>query len=306
MQHDLPRSFDAIVISDSDAAEALGAIESTGGRVRRLLSWRDIAEVARVAGRPTLVVEAIGVSADTLADALPRLDSAAVALGLPVVVALDHDQIDTVAAFLLDPAVHLLCAPTLAERVAELVLAAQVAEARVHDIVSEGEAARLARLNQEVARIAEVLARLSRQEDVAVLPRDTVAERALSYAPPPGDAPPPQIDAAEIRRVIRARRLRDKAFGPGWFEDPAWDMMLDLFAASLERAEVSVSSLCIAAAVAPTTALRWISRLTSAGLFIRKPDPFDRRRALMSLSETAIRGLRAYLGALRSQGLPFV
>ena len=59
-------------------------------------------------------------------------------------------------------------------------------------------------------------------------------------------------------------------------------MLLDLYAAELEGAQVSVSSLCIAAAVAPTTALRWIGRMTEAGLFVRQPDPFDRRRAFLA------------------------
>ncbi|MGJ3628472.1 hypothetical protein AB5I41_18845 [Sphingomonas sp. MMS24-JH45] len=57
-------------------------------------------------------------------------------------------------------------------------------------------------------------------------------------------------------------------------------MLLDLFAAELERARVSVSSLCIAAAVAPTTALRWIGRMASenAGARPRSRRPSPRLR----------------------------
>jgi hypothetical protein len=39
------------------------------------------------------------------------------------------------------------------------------------------------------------------------------------------------------------------------FADPGWDILLDLYAARQEGKQVSVSSLCIAAAVPPTTAL---------------------------------------------------
>nr|WP_277924321.1 winged helix DNA-binding protein [Sphingomonas sp. CROZ-RG-20F-R02-07] len=79
-------------------------------------------------------------------------------------------------------------------------------------------------------------------------------------------------------------------------------MLLDLFAAELERAKVSVSSLCIAAAVAPTTALRWIARLTEAGLFERRPDPADRRRAFMALTPRASDGMRRYFaGVVRAE-----
>jgi len=76
--------------------------------------------------------------------------------------------------------------------------------------------------------------------------------------------------------------------------------------AHLERAHVSVSSLCIAAAVAPTTALRWIARLTEAGLFERRPDPFDRRRAFMSLTESGLDAMRRYVAMARTLGLPII
>ncbi|MFX4925881.1 hypothetical protein ABTC31_20055, partial [Acinetobacter baumannii] len=83
--------------------------------------------------------------------------------------------------------------------------------------------------------------------------------------------------AAEVRRIIRGRRLRDQFLGDGLFEDPAWDILLDLYAAHLEGTQVSVSSLCIAASVPPTTALRWIGRMSDLGMLERRPDPFDRR-----------------------------
>ena len=92
--------------------------------------------------------------------------------------------------------------------------------------------------------------------------------------------------------------MRDQFFGAALFEDPGWDMLLDLYAADLERRRVSVSSLCIAAAVAPTTALRWIARMTDSGLFERQPDPHDRRRAYMALSPPARDAMRGYFGAV--------
>ncbi|KAK0360107.1 hypothetical protein LTR94_028604, partial [Friedmanniomyces endolithicus] len=88
--------------------------------------------------------------------------------------------------------------------------------------------------------------------------------------------------------------------------DPAWDMLLDLFAAALEGTQVSVSSLCIAAAVAPTTALRWIGKLTAADLLHRHPDPQDRRRAFVSLSPAARDAMYRYVAALADAKLPLV
>ena len=105
------------------------------------------------------------------------------------------------------------------------------------------------------------------------------------------------------RATIRARRMRDQFFEAGLFADPAWDMLLDLFAAHLEHARVSVSSLCIAAAVPPTTALRWITTMREAGLLDRHDDPFDRRRAYVGLTDAALSAMRRYCGALRRAGL---
>jgi len=87
-----------------------------------------------------------------------------------------------------------------------------------------------------------------------------------------------------IRRLIRSRRLRDQFLGDGLFGDPVWDILLDLYAADLEGAVVSVSSLCIAAAVPPTTALRHIQILIKRGMVERRADPFDRRRWYITLA----------------------
>ena len=184
---------------------------------------------------------------------------------------------------------ELRCAPTLADRVAALAVAA--ARAAVPERVREGEAERLRRFSGEVGRIADVLARLAASEGA-----DALAERRPGYQPGPV-ASDSAVDAVQVRQLIRARRLRDGFFGAALFEDPAWDMLLDLFAAELEGAAVSVSSLCIAAAVAPTTALRWVNRLTDAGLFERRPDPLDRRRAFVALTARGSGAMRGYFAA---------
>jgi DNA-binding MarR family transcriptional regulator len=80
-------------------------------------------------------------------------------------------------------------------------------------------------------------------------------------------------------------------------------MLLDLYAAEAEAVPVSVSSLCIASAVAPTTALRWIARMTEEGLLERRPDASDRRRAFMVLTEIARGRMGGYLMALERAGL---
>lgn len=119
----------------------------------------------------------------------------------------------------------------------------------------------------------------------------------IGYAAKPQPTPPPAEARAEavkhhtraalVRAKLRQRRMRETLFTADLFADPAWDMLLDLFAAELEGNDVSVSSLCIAASVPTTTALRWIKLLTQRGWLTRSHDPKDGRRINMRLSDDA-------------------
>ena len=53
-------------------------------------------------------------------------------------------------------------------------------------------------------------------------------------------------------------------------------------------------SLCIAAAVPATTALRWLKTLVQEGLFVRRADPHDGRRVFVELAPDASFALRRY------------
>lgn len=109
----------------------------------------------------------------------------------------------------------------------------------------------------------------------------------------------PENLATLARFLASARRRRDAAFPGIEFGEPAWDMLLDLYVQHVEGRKVSVSSLCTAAAVPPTTALRWIETLTNAGQFIRSPDPLDGRRVHVSLAPTLISAIELYLTDVR-------
>ena len=83
-------------------------------------------------------------------------------------------------------------------------------------------------------------------------------------------------------------------------------MLLDLMAARVERVQVAVSSLCIAAAVPPTTALRWIKTMTDVGLFERASDPEDGRRIFIQLSDKAANAMANYLSLAKQSGFGIV
>lgn len=295
-------AFDVVLVAEpARVREGEEAIELAGGRVLETLGWREAGELtARPLGRPVIALEAEGVAPPLLTAGLRDVREAAGLLDLAVVAVVDMAQVDEVDAALFGTGAQLLCRPSLADRVAAIAVAGRAARTpALADRWREGEADRLKKLNEEVARIAELLARLAnRERDDGG--DDEVGDRhlAFGYEPPADDANP-----RLIRQTIRLRRMRDAFLGDGLFEDPAWDMMLDLYAAHLEGGRVSVSSLCIAAAVAPTTALRWIGKLTDLGLFERRPDPADRRRAFLALSPRALKGMGSYVAAVRRAGV---
>lgn len=157
---------------------------------------------------------------------------------------------------------------------------------------AEQNAEKLLQLSDEVSRIAATLAGLSPELPSA---KRSGENDDLTDAP--------EVPVAQVRSMIRSRRLRAHYFADELFADPAWDMMLYLFQAEMSHRRVSVSSLCAAAAVPMTTALRWLKTLVERGLFVRQSDPLDGRRIFVELSAETSRALRQYFADLNS-GVP--
>jgi len=187
----------------------------------------------------------------------------------------------------------------------------------VHNVARDDAMERIDRLQDEVARISRLLGDLAGQRGGLAGTPTGFAPRGEDLDDYPGQVRSPTRDyagmprsffpeermidrqrAKAVRRMLRQRRMREQYFPADLFADPAWDMLLDLYAARLERQPVSVSSLCIAAAVPATTALRWIKTMTDAGLFVRDADPHDGRRIFIALAEGTCDALARYFEAL--------
>lgn len=149
---------------------------------------------------------------------------------------------------------------------------------RISDISSDRDETQLRQLAKEINHIAEKLAQLTVEDPIL----------------PQGEEFPPE----RIRRVIRARRSRSRYFKEGLFADPAWDMLLDLFHAEQTHLKVPVSSLCIAAGVPATTALRWLKTMVAEGLVNRQSDPRDGRRIFVGLTPQASSAIRQYFSEI--------
>ena len=219
---------------------------------------------------------------------LERIDAEAASDRFPAIIAAPFSLIDPISARIRHPDVELVFDGTPADRAAALAIARWRKSYRNRgvneDITQEPSAARLRQLSDEVSRIAATLARLS------------VGPDAPDETPEPSVGSVPDVSLEAIRQVIRPRRLRARFFQEELFADPAWDMLLDLLQAEIAQHRVPVSSLCIAAAVPATTALRWLKTMTGAGLFRRRADPHDGRRVFVELSPNASDAMHRYFG----------
>ena len=291
----------------SEDAQAAGFRIAQCGEVADLLA-DDAGGAVRPLGEVVLL-DCPQVDPAVLA-ALARLDMRAARSGAQLVVSTTVAALDDVFACLDQSHPQILVDPARAERVIALGrVLARVPNLRLREL-SDEDRLTLLRLTEQVGRIAERLERLG--PGGAAL--GTVAEDGVfrfespapAFAPPsddPGDrlvraARPPLPDPRLVRRIIRQRQLRARFFDSELFGDPAWDMLLDLTAARVEHTRVSVTSLCIASGVPPTTALRWISQMTEAGLLTRVEDETDRRRAFITLTDRAVDGMARYFAEI--------
>ena len=287
---DIPYGDQRPVLIAASSARALKcarpSIEALGARIGASLSVAEAVERIRHQPAASAVWVELDEDGGEVMDELLRIIRRdAFDERYAAIVSTTRALIDPIEAIVGASPVQVVVEPNDADRVAAFALAASqlVESLRVNDVASDRNAERLRQLSDEVSRIAATLARLSTGPGAA--PR--VIHEALTTEAPP-------ISAEMIRSIIRARRLRARYFEEDLFADPAWDMLLDLLQAEISHLRVPVSSLCIAAAVPATTALRWLKTMVSKGLFIRRADPHDGRRVFVELAPEASRALRNY------------
>ena len=266
-------------------ARAEDALAASGFRLVGSLALDEA--VARLADQGSLGLAWLELGEEdatpVLDELLAQLNDLAESRRTTVVACAPIELVDMVAARLTGSRTEILVDPDDAQRAATLALAAAAdpEDRRVQD-VGKDNAARLRQLSDEMGRIAATLARLS------------TGPGSPAVKPVEGKGETPDVDIETVRAVIRARRLRSRFFSEELFADPAWDMLLDLLQAEIAQLRVPVSSLCIAASVPATTALRWIKTMTEQGMFVRRADPHDGRRVFVELAPAASDAMRRY------------
>lgn len=249
---------------------------------------------------------------------LARLDMISANNGTMLCIITDFAGLDAVHAIVDSPRSIILCDPNTAELISTMTLMAQnfYCDDRLRDS-GKNEDGHYPEADRRIDKLTDDLDRLTRTIEALVQNRmlghfppmsetqsGTIAvqspERTYSSFPNASRGNASTLTAQQVRAVLRARRLRDQILSGDLFADPAWDILLDLMAAHLENTRVSVSSLCIAAAVPPTTALRWIRQLTERGLLMRQADPEDGRRIFIALSEQGVKAVQRWFEESRS------
>lgn len=256
-----------LVVGDwIDIADVTPVAEAAG---LRLLGVTDLAHAAARLDEQTrcdtllLFCPAAGPTLERL---LVQAETQAIQTGMAVILVAGWDTMDLAYACLRSPYTQLLCDPDQTELAAALVASAERRPhpSLVHDINSES--ARLQQLSEEVGRLARTIDAMTQRPRSATPSFDLgprISDRPSDYIGMPlaiADADvtrgttsskdaDPVVTAAQVRDLLRARRLRADFLPGDLFADPAWDMLLDLLAAHLDQERVSVSSLCIAAAV---------------------------------------------------------
>lgn len=236
--------------------------------------------------------------------ALTRLDIRAARSDIHLIVSTTVTALDDVFACCDQSAPQILVDPGRVERLVALGRAlASVSKPRVREL-SEGDRLALFRLIEQVSEIAERVGAKGAGAGGGAFRFESPSAHSWGAAAENGgtrlirSSRPPLPDPALVRKIIRQRQARARFFDGELFADPAWDILLDLTAASAEHKRVSVTSLCIASGVPPTTALRWISQMTEVGLLVRIQDETDRRRAFIALSDSATNAMARYFAEL--------
>jgi DNA-binding MarR family transcriptional regulator len=301
------------VLADRDhvRAEMREDALAAGFRLRDCCSLEEYAQGPLAALGDLVLVDCAEASADALA-LLSRLDMRGGKAGAQLVVSTTMGALDDVFGCFSMSAPQILVDPARAERVIAIGrVLARIPNLRLREM-GEEDRLMLLRLTEQVGRIAERLERLSpgqREGGGAFrleMPAPGWRGEGQDYAVPGKNERPRLPDAATIRQLIKARQARMRFFDAELFADPAWDILLDLAAARAERKQVSVTSLCIAAGVPATTALRWIGQMVEADLLVRVSDPHDRRRAYIALADSTADALARYFAEVGAGELAVV
>jgi DNA-binding MarR family transcriptional regulator len=147
----------------------------------------------------------------------------------------------------------------------------------------------------DIAAVARILSALIAKPGADVLPSFQMIpeEPAFGVAPAVNAT---QLDRDALRRcaaeTLRLRKRRQLRFSASMFGEPAWELLLILYANDGVR--FTIKHLSDRAGLPPTTALRWIDVLVQQGFISRESHPTDMRKVMVELAEPGRSALDMY------------
>lgn len=152
--------------------------------------------------------------------------------------------------------------------------------------LSSDDAVQIGRLLQLLApsdnTVSGLLKSVRRQDEGSRLPRAVDSRSLMGLA----------------RNIYARRRSRSRHFPAAFFGEPAWDMLLALYATGEDSRRQSVSNLIDLASCPPTTALRYLASLEQEALVERTAHPNDGRVFFVSLSAKGREAIETYLSSI--------
>ncbi len=158
---------------------------------------------------------------------------------------------------------------------------------------------------EDIARaVGRALARAAtlRHEILRFRRADRSGQTAVEDAPrsaSPAESSPLQDPSALLRhtleRMSAERQARQRFFDEEVCTGPAWSILVELAHMMMLDKTAYVSSVALGSGIPLTTALRYIDMLVSRKLVEREPDPADRRRVTLRLSDSGSELMRSYI-----------
>ena len=102
------------------------------------------------------------------------------------------------------------------------------------------------------------------------------------------------VNSRQIYNICEIRQQRGKFLPHKLFGEPAWDILLELYAAELDQQRMSITRLTRRSKIPATTVLRFLTTLSGEGLIVRKSDPTDARRVFVSLTPDGIESMNRF------------
>lgn len=107
------------------------------------------------------------------------------------------------------------------------------------------------------------------------------------------------LSADDVARILRARARRRDFFKASLFSEPAWDILLILYAKHLTQEPVSLADVAVETGTPVSTVRRWIRVLEDEDLASASQEGEEPQQQRIVLSPKGTMSMHAYFRALK-------